>query len=51
MIDFVLVENVLVCAILALFVICMAFGIAYLGASMVEHVSCVRRNIRHLNER
>lgn len=50
MIDFVLVENVLICTILVLFVVGMTFGIVYFGATVVEHVSCVRRNIRNLNE-
>lgn len=51
MIDFVLVENVLICGLLALFIVCTALGVVYFGASVVEHVSCVRRNIRRLNER
>ena len=48
MIDFVLVENVLTCIILAQFVIGVAFALVYLGASVVDHVCDVRRNVEYL---
>lgn len=51
MIDFVLVENVLVCAVLALFVMGMGLALVYLGASVVDHVCDVRRNVEHLRSK
>ena len=47
MIDFVLVENVLVCAILFLLVIGTALAGVYLGATVVDHVYDVGRNVKH----
>lgn len=51
MIDFVVVEKVLVCAMVVLFVIYMVFAAVYFAANLVEHVNRVRRNIRRLNGR
>ena len=48
MIDFVLVENVLVCVVLFQLVISMTFVLVYLGASVVDHVCDVRRNVKYL---
>ena len=46
MIDFVLVENALVCVLLSLFVDIMALGVVYLTATVVDHVYDVRRNVK-----
>ena len=51
MINFVLVENVLMCIILAQFVTSVAFALVYLGASVVDHVCDVRRNVKHLRSK
>ena len=51
MIDFVLVKNVLICAILALFVIWLVLVMVYFGASVVDHVCDVRRNVEHLRSK
>ena len=51
MIDFVLVENVLVCVILALLVVGTALVVVYLAASVVDHVCDVRRNVEHLRSK
>ena len=48
MIDFMLLEGVLVCVLLFLFVIGAALTVVYLGASVVDHVCDVRRNVEHL---
>ncbi|WP_400250146.1 hypothetical protein [Methanomethylophilus alvi] len=51
MIDFVLVENVLVCAVLVLFVMGMAFAVVYLGAIVGYHMCDVRRIVEHLRRK
>lgn len=51
MIDFMLVENVLVCAILALLVMGAVLAVVYLAASVVDHVCDVRRNVEHLRSK
>ena len=43
MIDFVLVENVLTCIMLAQFVIGAVFALVYMCASVVDHVYNVKR--------
>lgn len=51
MIDFVLIENVLICALLFLFVIGTVLLVVYLGATVVDHVCYVRRNVEHLRRK
>lgn len=50
MIDMLFVEHALVCAVMFLFVVIMVLGVVYLGASVVDHVCDVRRNVKHLRE-